>query len=321
MSICKPARRIFTPPATLHAGPIRIPANASASSTGSWPSAKASPREPTCSGTKSASARCRSSGASTMTCRSIISVMPSAGTRSRSRATSRRRTACCAIAATAVYSPLLRSIAISTASRPSWRWSKPRRGERKSGESSSYLPPGRGRSVWVPEFSRSRAIFCQAAVLSAPSPLLLCLLLCRLLRAEVTLGTVKASRAACRRALLFIMAAEIKFAPYLVWGATNHAENLRCSTACNCNVCRVGRGEGAYGQAENPAVLPERAADKRDLRLRPGKNGVPEGNVVPRLREHLQAINQYNQHTGASGLLSLRPLRPTSPLADEFRKW
>src|SRR5262249_8973531 len=115
--------------------------------------------------------------------------------------------------------------------------------------------------------------------------------------------------------LLFIMAAEIKFAHYF------HAENLRCSTACNCNVCRVGRGEGAYGQAENPAVLPERAADKRDLRLRSGKNGVPEGNVVPRLREHLQAINQYNQHTGASGLLSLRPLRPTSPPADEFRKW
>jgi hypothetical protein len=41
------------------------------------------------------------------------------------------------------------------------------------------------------------------------------------------------------------------------------------------------------------------------MRLRSGKNGVPEGNVVPRLRKYVHAIARIT--TGASYQLSLRP--------------
>ena len=78
-------------PATSRAGPIRIPASAFASSTGWWPSARARSRRATCWASASVSMRCRSSGASTTTCRSTTSVTPRSGTRSPSTATSPAR--------------------------------------------------------------------------------------------------------------------------------------------------------------------------------------------------------------------------------------
>ena len=93
--ISKPARPASMPRATSRAGPIRIPARTSASSTGSWPNARARRPRATCWGSARPSTRCRSSGASITTCRSTMSAMPRNGTRSRSTATSPARIACC----------------------------------------------------------------------------------------------------------------------------------------------------------------------------------------------------------------------------------
>ena len=87
-AISKPARPASMPPATSRAGPIRIPARTSASSTGWWPSARARPPRATCWASARPSTPCRSSGASTTTCRSTMSATPRNGTRSRSTATS-----------------------------------------------------------------------------------------------------------------------------------------------------------------------------------------------------------------------------------------
>jgi NADPH-dependent 2,4-dienoyl-CoA reductase/sulfur reductase-like enzyme len=63
-------------------------------------------------------------GASITTCRSIMLAMPKHGTKLSSTATLRRRIACFGTRTRAVCSPLLRSIAISQASRPNLKWSE-----------------------------------------------------------------------------------------------------------------------------------------------------------------------------------------------------
>ena len=68
--------RMFSRPATSRAGPIRIAASASASSTGWSPSARVRRPRSTCSGCARHSPPCRSSGASTTTCRSTMSATP-----------------------------------------------------------------------------------------------------------------------------------------------------------------------------------------------------------------------------------------------------
>ena len=82
------------------AGPTAIRAKRCASSTGSWPSARARPPRATCWAGAKRSPRCRSSGASTTTCRSTMSATPRNGTASRSTATSRDATAWCATSPT-----------------------------------------------------------------------------------------------------------------------------------------------------------------------------------------------------------------------------
>ena len=57
-------------------------ARTSASSIGWWPNARARPPRATCSGSASHSMPCRSSGASTTMCRSIMSATPRSGTKS-----------------------------------------------------------------------------------------------------------------------------------------------------------------------------------------------------------------------------------------------
>ena len=100
----------------------RTAGRSSGSNTGSLPSARGRPSRATSWAGASALPMSRSSGASTTTCRSTMSVMPRSGTSSRSRAISRRAIAWCAIAATASCSPSPRSTATSTASRRNWRW-------------------------------------------------------------------------------------------------------------------------------------------------------------------------------------------------------
>src|SRR5579859_668189 len=72
---------------------------------------------------------CRFSGASTTTCRSIMSAMPRHGTRSPSTATSRAGTACCATKAGDACLRLPPSIAMSRVSRPRLPWSAATRSE------------------------------------------------------------------------------------------------------------------------------------------------------------------------------------------------
>jgi NADPH-dependent 2,4-dienoyl-CoA reductase/sulfur reductase-like enzyme/nitrite reductase/ring-hydroxylating ferredoxin subunit len=84
-----------------------------------------------CLGSASRSMRCRSSGASTTTCRSTMSATPRNGTKSLSTAISPARTACCSTRAVAACSPSLRFTATLQASRRSLRWR--RRGLPKSG--------------------------------------------------------------------------------------------------------------------------------------------------------------------------------------------
>ena len=92
---------------------------------------------------RDASTPCRSSGASTTTCRSTMSATPRSGTRSRSTAISRARIACCATSATAACSPSPRSTAMSKASRPSWRWRRERIGRLAQGQKMSlHVTPG-----------------------------------------------------------------------------------------------------------------------------------------------------------------------------------
>ena len=53
----------------------------------------------------------------------------------------------------------------------------------------------------------------------------------------------------------------------------------------------VGLGrKRAYGQAESPVAMSNGAAGKGYMRLRSGKNSVPEGGVLSRLHERLHAI-------------------------------
>jgi nitrite reductase/ring-hydroxylating ferredoxin subunit/thioredoxin reductase len=115
----EPASPASTPRATSRAGPIRIPAKASASSTGWSPSARARPRRATCSGSWSASTPCRSSGASITMCRSTMSVTPRNGMKLPSTAMSRAGIACCDTSSTAGCWRSPRSIATSPASRRS----------------------------------------------------------------------------------------------------------------------------------------------------------------------------------------------------------
>ena len=70
----------------------------------------------------------------------------------------------------------------------------------------------------------------------------------------------------------------------------NHVEDFVSSDACPRHVCWIGRGQGAYGQAESPADMSNGAAGKSGMRLRSGKNGVPEGAMVPRPYECLHAV-------------------------------
>ena len=93
-----------------------------ASNIGWWPSARARPPRETCSVSASHSMPCRSSGASTTMCRSIMSVTPRNGTKSLSTATSPAGIACCSTRAVAACSPLPRSIATPQAWRRSLRW-------------------------------------------------------------------------------------------------------------------------------------------------------------------------------------------------------
>src|SRR5258705_4499407 len=127
MRISKPAFPELTPLAISRAGPIRIPSRLSGSSIGWWRNARARPPRAICWGRRRLSTPCRFSGASTTTCRSIMSGMPRPGTRLPSMATSRRKTACCNTSARAAFLPWPRSIAISQASRPNFRWSRRRR--------------------------------------------------------------------------------------------------------------------------------------------------------------------------------------------------
>ena len=93
-TISKPASPASMPPAISRAGPIRIRRRISGSSIGWWPNARARPPRATCWARARRSTRCRFSGASITTCRSIMSAMPRSGTRSRSTAISRAGIAC-----------------------------------------------------------------------------------------------------------------------------------------------------------------------------------------------------------------------------------
>jgi nitrite reductase/ring-hydroxylating ferredoxin subunit/thioredoxin reductase len=90
----KPASPESTPRATSRAGPIRIPARTSGLSTGSLRNARGRLPRVTCWGSVRHSMRCRFSGASITTCRSIMSAMPKSGTKLPSTATSRPGIAC-----------------------------------------------------------------------------------------------------------------------------------------------------------------------------------------------------------------------------------
>jgi Pyridine nucleotide-disulphide oxidoreductase len=116
-------RREFLPPATLRGGWILTRARISGLNIGSLLNAKARLQRETSSDSKYDFPTSRSSGASITTCRSITSVTPRNGTRSKSRATSRGAIASCAIAGTAGCWRLPRSFAISRTSRRKRRWS------------------------------------------------------------------------------------------------------------------------------------------------------------------------------------------------------
>ena len=115
MPISKPAYPASMPRAISRAGPIRIPARTFASNIGSWRSVRARPPRETCSGSASRSMPCRSSGASTTMCRSIMSATPRNGTKSPWTAISPARIACSSTRAVAACSPSPRSIATSQA--------------------------------------------------------------------------------------------------------------------------------------------------------------------------------------------------------------
>src|SRR5260370_1038519 len=85
---------IFAAGAGLRGAPTRIPKRTSGSSTGWWPSAKDRPPRAICWGSARYSMRCRFSGASITTCRSIMSVTPSSGRRSPSTVISRQGIVC-----------------------------------------------------------------------------------------------------------------------------------------------------------------------------------------------------------------------------------
>jgi hypothetical protein len=111
------------PPATLRGGWILTRARISGLNIGSLPNAKARLQREISSDSEYDFPTSRSSGASITTYRSITSVTPRNGTRSKSRATSRGAIVSCAIAETAGCWRLPRSFAISRTLRRKRRWS------------------------------------------------------------------------------------------------------------------------------------------------------------------------------------------------------
>src|SRR5262249_33188287 len=118
------ARPGSSQPATSPAGLTRAPAQTLGLSTGSLPNDRDRSRRATCWGSARTTMPCRSSGASTTTCRLTTSVMPTNGTRLGFTAALRAGTVSSNTAATAASWQWRRSIATSRTCRPNWRWSE-----------------------------------------------------------------------------------------------------------------------------------------------------------------------------------------------------